>query len=350
MVVFFRVKKHLLLLCAALIILVIVYFSDEDSLDLGWLIQPGEAPEAHLIKCYNDPQLSSLDDGSVRKNKSIFFFETSCHHNGTFLLNSRQACAVESAALVNPDKDVLVLVPSPFDKISTQSHMTALLSYPNVRIEHIDMSKYFIGTPLENWYKQGRLKTSRWPTSHTSDILRYTTLWKFGGYYVDLDVVILKSFNGLTNFVGAEDEEDVAAGFLAFNYGHPLIHLAMLDLKYKFKGWRWGNNGPGVITRALKRYCRVQEVSKMTKQRCGGVEVMPPSAFYAIPWRSWMYFFATKQSDVDWVMKTVNQSIAIHVWNFHSASKNATVGSNQPYILLASRFCPKVYATQRTIF
>ena len=151
MVNVFRVKKLLYLVAAAFVFVFVVHFYDEDAFDPSWFLLSGEAPEAHLIKCFDSPSSPSLNDESVRKNKSIFFFETSCRHNGTFWLGSRQACAVESAALLNPDKDVIVLVPSPFDKISTQSHITALQTYRNVRIEHIDMNKYFTDTPLEDW-------------------------------------------------------------------------------------------------------------------------------------------------------------------------------------------------------
>jgi len=67
-----------------------------------------------------------------------------------------------------------------------------MLSYSNVRIWKLDISEYIKGTPLENWDFMSKVKSSRWPVVHSSDILRYLTLWKYGGTYLDLDFVILK--------------------------------------------------------------------------------------------------------------------------------------------------------------
>ena len=108
------------------------------------------------------------------------------------MLNARQACAVESAAKMNPNMNVYLLFVSP-SKISNQSRemFHQLQSYSNVRIRHIKPEEYVKNTPLDLWYRSGVLKKSRWPRSHMSDILRYLTLWKYGGIYLDLDVVVI---------------------------------------------------------------------------------------------------------------------------------------------------------------
>lgn len=107
------------------------------------------------------------------------------------MLNARQACAVESAARMNRKMTVYLLFMSP-SKISESSKQLVrqLLSYENIKIRRLYMNNYVKHTPLEEWYDSGILRTSRWPKSHMSDILRYLTLWKFGGIYLDLDVVV----------------------------------------------------------------------------------------------------------------------------------------------------------------
>ncbi|KAG8306134.1 hypothetical protein J6590_055107 [Homalodisca vitripennis] len=151
--------------------------------------------EAGEIACYYDNSQNTLEQFSppVASDKGIFFLETSCHSEPGIHLTPRQACAVESAAKMNPTMDVYVLFPSPVvDNISHPSHLQELLSYTNVRLRHLPMDLYFQDSPLAEWYSSGILRTSRWPRSHASDILRYLTLWKFGGIYLDLDVVVIK--------------------------------------------------------------------------------------------------------------------------------------------------------------
>ena len=92
---------------------------------------------------------------------------------------------------MNPHTTIYLLVLSPA-KFSNASKLIVeqLLSYENVRIRRIFMEDYVKKTPLEDWYASGILRASKWPKSHMSDILRYLTLWKFGGIYLDLDVVV----------------------------------------------------------------------------------------------------------------------------------------------------------------
>lgn len=70
----------------------------------------------------------------------------------------------------------------------------------------------------------------------------------------------------LENFTGAEDAIRIAAGIIGFGMGklgRKMANNSITDLKHNFLGWAWGNNGPGVITRTLKKLCNVTSVSKI---------------------------------------------------------------------------------------
>lgn len=118
---------------------------------------------------------------------------------------------------------------------------------------HLNYEKYTKGTPVEELYTKGKIDFSNYAQSHASDVLRYLTLYKYGGIYLDLDVVIVKSLENLPpNYAGMESEWNVAAGVLSFgadNLGKAYAKQCVDDLKYNFNGDEWGYNGPGVITR-----------------------------------------------------------------------------------------------------
>jgi lactosylceramide 4-alpha-galactosyltransferase len=61
----------------------------------------------------------------------------------------------------------------------------------------------------------------------------------------------------MTNYAGAESAIDVAAGFLSFSHGSKIAEYCLDDLVHHFRGYDWGYNGPGVITRALQKLCGV---------------------------------------------------------------------------------------------
>lgn len=74
---------------------------------------------ANNLICHADNVTESLSDISdyppSKKKKNIFFLETSCtsSEKGKIYLSPRQACAVESAARMNPDMEVYLLFASP---------------------------------------------------------------------------------------------------------------------------------------------------------------------------------------------------------------------------------------------
>lgn len=147
----------------------------------------------------------------------------------------RQACAIESAAHLNPNWDVFLLFASPVG-LSNDTHLQqpivqALLSYSNIHMRNVNLWKYAKGTPVNDWLNSGALFESKYLNSHTSDFLRYLSLYKWGGTYLDLDVVVQRPFDTVKpNYAGAESDKFVAAGVLNFDhdgFGHKVAELCL---------------------------------------------------------------------------------------------------------------------------
>ncbi|XP_044015730.1 lactosylceramide 4-alpha-galactosyltransferase-like isoform X2 [Aphidius gifuensis] len=261
--------------------------------------------------------------------RSIFFHETSCFGTGTIYLTSRQLCAIESAAHMNPNMTIylLVLSHSNVSEITRKSIMVLSSAYNNIEIYRIVIDDYIENTPLEKWWNSRILEFSQWPRSHASDVLR--------------------SLQNLTNFAGAEDWENVAAGAIGLTktsmLGRKIADACIRDLKKNFRGNDWGNNGPGVITRALQKICATKYARDMSTARCHGFTVSPPSAFYPIHYKKWKQYFDKKKKNL--TMEKVQKSFAIHVWNKLSSTEPVLVGSDVPYASIASKYCPKTYTS-----
>lgn len=157
-----------------------------------------------------------------------------CFDNA-ILFPFRQACAIESAAKLNPNWDVFVLFASPVG-LSNETYLTpsivkALQSYQNIFFRNINLWTYSSHTPLEDWFLSDELFLSKYLNSHVSDFLRYVSLFKFGGTYLDLDVVVQKTLENITaNYAGAESENFVAAGVLNFEHdgvGHEIAEMCI---------------------------------------------------------------------------------------------------------------------------
>ncbi|XP_034937294.1 lactosylceramide 4-alpha-galactosyltransferase-like isoform X2 [Chelonus insularis] len=343
-------KKKIFIGCGSCFLLCVIFYANHRSIK-NLAISLISATDED-ISCYDEPQtlgsteyFNKGEEQSMQDDHNIFFHETSCFGDREILLNARQACAVESAAKMNPGMKVYLSFLS-HRKFSNYTKMIIdiLMSYKNVHIHRISMDRYVKDTPLEEWWASGVFKSSRWPRSHMSDILRYLTLWKYPGIYLDLDVVVISSLEHLSNFAGAEDWEDVAAGVLGFGanqVGRRIADACLRDLKKNFRGDIWGNNGPGVITRILQRICAAKYAQDMTKARCHGFNVYPPSTFYPIHYKKWkLYFDAKKRNET---LRMIEKALIIHVWNKLSQFETIRIGSDVPYAIIANQYCPKIF-------
>lgn len=310
--------------------------------------------KADSIACYrlHDKSLPEITETEPRKGKSIFFHETSCNSyiEGKITIFPRQACAVESAALLNPGYDVYLLFTSPgiikYEDTQSDRIINALSSYKNVNIRHLDYENYTKDTPVENLYRDGKVEASLYARSHASDVLRYLSLWKYGGIYLDLDVIVIKPLQDLPpNYAGSESENNVAAGVINFSpdgRGHGFAQKCLEDLHRNFRGKDWGYNGPGVITRLLKNLCGAKKAKDMLKKDCKGFKVYPPEVFYPVEWWNWKMYFDSKYNKK--MLNITRNSYVIHVWNKHSVNTKIKINSEVPYSIFAKKYCPKVFA------
>ncbi|XP_057653316.1 lactosylceramide 4-alpha-galactosyltransferase [Diorhabda carinulata] len=349
--VFILQKCFKILLCLVLTSIVVVFFFQNQYLSIKFY---KFFYSKDTISCYRiqTPSLPDITEISPRKGKSIFFHETSCRSffNDKISITSRQACAVESAAKINPNLDVYLLFTSPGllknEKDESDQILQALKTYKNLKMMHLDYEKYVKGTPVEELYTSGKIDNSYYAQSHASDVLRYLTLWKYGGIYLDLDVIVVKSLEDVPpNYAGIESNKNVAAGVLSFDAtgeGHKLAERCVNDLKDNFNGRDWGNNGPGVITRLLKSVCNVELAKDMINKYCGGFTAYPSNVFYPVPWQKWKIYFDENSTEA--VVNLAKDSIAIHVWNKHSELTRLPLSSDAPYIHFARKYCPRVIA------
>ena len=81
--------------------------------------------------------------------------------------------------------------------------------YSNIHLKYVNINAFLQGTPLYVLWNESRIQTSDFLVSHLSDVLRFALIFRFGGTYVDTDVIFLKPLpneESIPNFVGKENE------------------------------------------------------------------------------------------------------------------------------------------------
>ncbi|CAK1596550.1 unnamed protein product [Parnassius mnemosyne] len=290
------------------------------------------------ISCHSESNsdLPTIDKSFSPSPKSIYFCETSCKGG----LNSRQACAIESAAKANPARQIYVFFNSPIKNyILERSNLILLQKYNNIKLLRVLITKFADGTPIESLIYTGALNKSLWGVEHTADVLRYLILYKWSGIYLDTDMVVVRSFDSLTeNWAGKESDAAVNIAALAFSddeIGRRVAEAIISEIKENYRGDLWAYNGPGAITRVLKNICNTTDLNQMTPEKCKGFSVYAQNYFYPVHWSEKEKYFESGR-----VLDTPN-TYTHHIWN--KLTHGLKVPNDSKYANLARVYCSSIY-------
>jgi len=214
-----------------------------------------------------------------------------------------------------------------------------------------DLHYLFKKTPAEEWLRKigtGDIEPGKVPfAQNLSNILRLAILYKYGGVYIDADMILLRSFSSLKNAIGAQSADPQTGQWnqlnnavLAFDKQHPLLLKLMKEFALTFDGNIWGHNGPYLLTRV---------VTSLDNQSCHDFKIMPPIAFYPVDWKHISSYFISPsdKGHVKWrsakIIQLEKEAHAIHLWNKESRGLNVEEGSIMHHIFNKSCiFCLSV--------
>lgn len=69
----------------------------------------------------------------------------------------------------------------------------------------------------------------------------------------------------MTNFVSSESTTSIGSFVLNFGVdeiGKAIANITIHEFVHNYRGYNWGYNGPGVITRTLQKVCNTDVVSR----------------------------------------------------------------------------------------
>lgn len=96
-----------------------------------------------------------------------------------------------------------------------------------------------------------------------------------------------------------------------------------------------------LLTRNLQKFCNVLDVTKMSRERCGGqLSVLPPDTFFRV--RYWQHERFFRPEHTETVMASIKDDIVVHLWNKLSSKIQQKVDSSTAYVKLAHEYCPNV--------
>ncbi|KAF2539785.1 hypothetical protein F2Q68_00023604 [Brassica cretica] len=251
------------------------------------------------------------------------------------LFGKREVLAIESVFKSHPH-GCLMILSATMDSPQGYTTLKPFLDrgYKVVSVTP-DLPFLLKGTAGETWLEEIR-SGKRDPgkislAQNLSNLMRLAYLYKYGGVYLDTDMILLKSFKGLNNIIGAQTLDPSFTNWtrlnnavLIFDKGHPLLLKFIEEFAHTFNGNVWGYNGPYLVSRVAAR-AAVEEYNNFT--------VMRPSAFYPVNWLEIEKFFKVPKTEKEskWVkvklLQMQRSSYGLHLWNKFSRKFEIEQGS-----------------------
>ncbi|XP_063610507.1 lactosylceramide 4-alpha-galactosyltransferase-like, partial [Penaeus indicus] len=266
------------------------------------------------------------------------------------------ACVVETAARHHPDKVIQLMLTSPTVNQSDPIY-EALLKLPNVKMSWLDLSSLYAFEPLKTWHLNRRwLMAEDRVNIFVSDSARVELLRRFGGIYLDLDVLVLRPMPTHTDFIGRVDPKQLNGAVMSFRPHHPYVTNIVNILPKVHDPFQCCTIGPDLLTKQLHALCPNNfTLPKSTPvdafETCTDVTVYPSPAFYPIYWLpgpEYIQSIVVMGKGLGEKFMKENKAYTLHLYNSLSQKDVIYLGGDSILETIAKAYCPNVYRTLLT--
>jgi len=210
-------------------------------------------------KCNSPKKLHNIDllsQQELELEGRIVMTETS----GSAALNPRQACGVESAAR-RSGMDVVVVMMNESLLLTDNTTCHLVTQYNNIQFFSVNITNLALNTSLEKFITTPGILTKLVP-AHKSDILRSLLVYKFGGLYLDTDILTLNDLTHYHDFLvnwQPPGKSPMMLNSCAFSFrrGHPLLKMVIDKIEASYNPSVWTSIGPSLFTACLKEFTGV---------------------------------------------------------------------------------------------
>ncbi|XP_071999544.1 alpha-1,4-N-acetylglucosaminyltransferase-like isoform X1 [Engystomops pustulosus] len=250
-------------------------------------------------------------------------------------------CAVESAARVYKDRPVAFFMKGLNDTNTEElvkRHFPTLSPLSNIYFFPLNFEEIFTDTPLHSWYKKINPQQESYWTHVSSDGCRLALIWKYGGVYLDTDVISIRTIPK-QDFLASEHSTSTGNGIFGFSPHHPFTQKCMEDFVQKYDSKIWGQQGPILVTRIIKTFCKIPYFNEKEDTMCGNITIFNPQRFFPVPDGAWRRYYQVWDQLPEFM-----DSFGLHLWNSMNKGQVTMVpGSNVLADHLHKQYCPSTY-------
>ncbi|KAG0576633.1 hypothetical protein KC19_5G095200 [Ceratodon purpureus] len=180
---------------------------------------------------------------------------------------------------------------------------------------------------------------------HYTELLRLAALYKFGGLYMDMDMIVLRPLDSLHNTVGSEitasGELRLNGAILVFDKSSPFLKKCMEEFRNTYDETLVQWNGADLLTRVANS--TVDEKGSTWRQFPGLLKIQGPFSFFPLDSSRILKFFVAPEDDIqkrqqgELLTRLSEEAYTVHLWNSITSNKVPEISSLVGTIL--SRSC-----------
>lgn len=168
-------------------------------------------------------------------------------------------------------------------------------------------------------------RKAKFYATHYSELVRLAALYKYGGIYLDSDIIVLGSLSSLNNSVGKEGQlagDSLNGAVMAFRRHSPFILECLREYYMTYDDTRLRWNGADLLTRVSRNFFNKQDM--LTKQ--SQLNVQPSFIFFPISPRDVVRYFTTPATEIEeeqqeaLFKKILSESLTFHLWDYLTAT------------------------------
>ncbi|TKW35377.1 hypothetical protein SEVIR_2G367400v4 [Setaria viridis] len=207
-----------------------------------------------------------------------------------------------------------------------------------------DLDELLESTPTHEfasvWYEW---RQTKYYPLHYSELVRLAALYKYGGIYLDSDVIVLKPLTSLRNTIGAANHvpgnSSYSGAVLAFEKHSPLLEECLKEFYSTYDDTLLQWNGAELMTRVISN------LSSKADENMGHLDTKlePSATFYPISSTNIMRYFSEPDNMVEKAhhdaifSRIVNDSTTFHFWN--GITSTLVPESNSLVEKILNRYC-----------
>ncbi|XP_042021749.1 uncharacterized protein At4g19900-like [Salvia splendens] len=185
-------------------------------------------------------------------------------------------------------------------------------------------------------------KMTKYYPVHYSELIRLAAIYKYGGIYLDSDIVMLKPLTDVNNTVGYEDGltgKTLNGAVMVFRKHSPFVLSCMEEFytSYDDAQLRW--NGADLLTRVANQFFSNKGIAGVNAE----LLLQPASVFFPFDSNIISRYFTAPRTEIekhdqdDLYNKVLHQSVTVHLWN--SATSALIPESGSLVFRLLNQFC-----------